>query len=146
MLKNIGVGKIVLNGCLGYVCATYFSYKYNQFTKAQLDLKAIPNKMLFLNETHNKIAETYDKVFARREFSNKLSRYRNVLLSYAEGDVLETGVGTGITFRFFNGKQITSYTGVDWSSIMLEKAFETKVELAKKDEFPFENKQQFKLM
>ena len=101
--------------------------------------------MLYLNETHNKIADKYDKVFARREFSNKLSRYRNVLLSYAEGDVLETGVGTGKTFKFYNSKQISSYTGIDWSHNMLEKAFETKQELQKEGKFSL-NTTLFKLM
>ena len=52
-----------------------------------MELKEISDKKLFLFETHNKISENYNNVFARREFSNKLTRYRNVLLSYAEGDV-----------------------------------------------------------
>ena len=102
-----------------------------------MELKEISDKKLFPFETHNKISENYNNVFARREFSNKLTRYRNVLLSYAEGDVLECGIGTGISLKHYNAAKITSFIGIDWSSQMLEKAFQTKEELIKTDSFPF---------
>ena len=52
-----------------------------------------------------------------------------MLLSYAGGDVLECGVGTGMSLRYYDANQVKSYTGVDWSSSMLEKAFEEIDEL-----------------
>lgn len=62
--------------------------------------------------------------------SNKINKYRKVMISYAEGDVLECAVGTGKNFRFYSVADVKSYTGVDWSSGMLEKAFETIDELS----------------
>jgi len=78
---------------------------------------------MFLLETHQKVADGYDQLFARREYSNKLTRYRAVLISYADGDILECGVGTGKNFKHFTSKDVSSYIGIDWSSNMLEKAF-----------------------
>ena len=57
------------------------------------------------------------------EFSNKLGLYRRTLLSYAEGRVLEMGVGTGSNLGFYDGPKITELVGVDWSEPMLFKAF-----------------------
>ena len=140
----------MFHAVLGYSGATYFSYKYNQLTKAHSDLREVSDKKLFLYNIHQSIAEKYDQLYARREFSNKLSRYRSVLLSYAEGDVLECGIGTGVTLKYYPADQITSFIGVDWSPSMLEKSFEKIEEL--KHEFPFGKKQKeqgkqfFKLM
>ena len=49
----------------------------------------------FLKEKHEEIAEKYDEMQKKREFSNKYGRFRKTLLSYAEGRVLEMGIGTG---------------------------------------------------
>ena len=51
---------------------------------------------MFLKNKHDEIAENYDEMNKKREFSNKYGRYRKTLLSYAEGRVLEMGIGTGI--------------------------------------------------
>jgi predicted TPR repeat methyltransferase len=58
-----------------------------------------------------------------REFSNKISRYRKRLLSYASGRVIELGVGTGANLPFYRG-DVDEVIGVDWSDKMLIKAFE----------------------
>lgn len=58
-----------------------------------------------------------------REFSNKLSRFRRRLLTYASGRVLEVGVGTGANIPYYRG-DVTELIGVDWSDKMLMKAFE----------------------
>ena len=58
-----------------------------------------------------------------REFSNKFSRYRRRLLSYASGRVLEVGVGTGANLPYYRSS-VYELVGVDWSDKMLMKAFE----------------------
>ncbi|CDW81984.1 protein kinase [Stylonychia lemnae] len=95
----------------------------DKITKAQSDLRDISDQKSFLHGVHQKIAETYDDTYNRREYSNKLSKYRRILLSYADGDVLEVGV--------------------DWSDNMLIKAFERVDEMKKKNMFNFDD---FKLM
>jgi predicted TPR repeat methyltransferase len=59
----------------------------------------------------------------KREFSNKLSRYRRTLLSYATGRVLEMGVGTGVNIPYYRSC-VSELIGIDWSEKMLLKAFE----------------------
>lgn len=54
----------------------------------------VANKREFLLDIDNKIAEKYDKIVEKQEVSRKILKQRKVLLSYAEGKVLETGVGT----------------------------------------------------
>ena len=94
-LKNLTPGQLIFQAVVGYGTASFVSYKYNLMTKAQEDLKDIDDKKLFLMERHQAIAESFDADMAQREWSNKLPQYRKVLLSYAEGDVLECGIGTG---------------------------------------------------
>ena len=50
---------------------------------------------------HQKVAEKYDEIFQKREFSNKFSKYRKIVLSYAEGRCLEVGIGTGENFKYY---------------------------------------------
>lgn len=57
-------------------------------------------------------------------------------MSYAEGKVLETGVGTAKNLKFYKMKQINELVGIDWSIKMIEEA------LAKDDE----NIMKFKLV
>jgi predicted TPR repeat methyltransferase len=59
----------------------------------------------------------------RREWSNKLSRFRRRLLSYASGHVLEMGIGTGANLPHYRN-EVEQLVGVDWSDQMLMKAFE----------------------
>jgi len=58
----------------------------------------------------------------KQEVSHKFIKQRNVLMSYAEGKVLETGVGTGLNLRFYRMNQITELVGIDWSIKMIEEA------------------------
>ena len=108
-----------------------------------------------MHSIHESTAEKYNDLVAKREFSNKLERYRRVLLSYAEGNVLECGVGTGKTLAHYDHSQIKSFIGIDWSSNMLLKAFEKIDELkndnnrfpfSKSDEYEVKGKAYFKLM
>ena len=133
-LKNMSTGRLIFQAAVGYGLASYVSYKYNLITKAQTELRDIKDKKLFLFKVHEKTAESYDSSTQRRELSNKIQTYRKVLLSYAEGKVLECGIGTGRTLRFYDSKLVKHLTGVDWSPAMLQKAFERVDELQTKNE------------
>ena len=85
-------------------------------------------------------------MMANREFSNKLPRYRKVILSYAQGDILECGVATGHTFQHYQKENVKSYIGIDWSSNMLLQAFQKLEELGPKSFSHGEDKKFFKLM
>ena len=145
-MSNMSTGRMLFQSALGYGIATFVSYRYNELTKAQQDLRAIEDKKSYLHQIHENTAETYNDLMARREFSNKLQRYRKVLLSYAEGDVLECGIGTGKTLQNYDHTIVNSFVGIDWSSNMLIKAFE-KIEDLKREEnkFPFEKNENYKL-
>ncbi len=77
---------------------------------------------------HDKIADKYDTLYKKREFSNKIQKYRRTLLSYAEGRVLEMGCGTGANFPFYTSR-VSKVVAVDWSKNMLMQAFGTLNEL-----------------
>ena len=103
-LKNLSTRSLLFQGAVGYGAAYYCSYKYNQLNNAQKELREIPDKKLHLFNIHEKSAESYDKNIEHRELSNKMNTYRRVLLSYAEGKVLEVGVGTGRCLKFYDPK------------------------------------------
>ena len=97
----MSVGKYVVLAGVSYSVSTYTSYKYNQFTKAQSDLKDVKDQKKFLHSVHQNVAEKYDEIYQKREFSNKLGKYRRIVLSYAEGKCLEVGVGTGENLKHY---------------------------------------------
>ena len=69
---------------------------------------------------HQKIAYEYDKRLEGYEKVNRLDVYRKVLLSYAEGFVLETGVGTSRNINYYPPD--CHVMGVDWATNMIEVA------------------------
>ena len=91
---NLSPVRIVAMFVVGYGATTLMSYKYQSFVKANEDVSNVANKREFLLDIDNKIAEKYDKIVEKQEVSRKILKQRKVLLSYAEGKVLETGVGT----------------------------------------------------
>jgi len=66
---------------------------------------------------YDRAAATYDSSGITRWFD----RLRARLLAQARGDVLELGVGTGATLRFYRG-EVRSLTAIDVSPRMLERA------------------------
>jgi ubiquinone/menaquinone biosynthesis C-methylase UbiE len=52
------------------------------------------------------------------------------VLSYAEGKVLDVGIGTGENLKYYT-KDVEQLIGIDWSDNMLLKAFEKVEELQK---------------
>lgn len=95
--------RIVVLGAVSYAAGSYCSYKYGKYTKAMETLSQVTDQRTFLRERHDAAAETYDEEQKRMEFSNKLGKYRRTLLSYAEGRVLEVGIGTGSNLRYYQG-------------------------------------------
>ena len=77
-------------------------------------MRDIKDKKKFLLETHNNVAEQYDSIYKQREFSNKFAKYRRTLLSYADGDVVEMGCGTGVNLPHYTNR-VKSILAVDWS-------------------------------
>lgn len=51
----------------------------------------------------------------------KIKQYRKILCSYAEGLVLETGVGTSRNIDYY--PPTSKIIGIDWASNLLEVAF-----------------------
>ena len=123
--------RYVVMAVVSYGVASYGSYKYGLITKAQSDLRDITDKRKFLLDTHEKFAEKYDTSYENRDFSNKIGRYRKTLLSYAEGDCIEFGCGTGANFAHY-GQTVKKLVAVDWSSNMLMKAMNKEQELRDK--------------
>ena len=126
------VGRFVTTAVVSYCIASFGSYKYGVITKAQSEVRDIKDKKKFLLETHDKIAEKYDSMYQKRDFSNKISKYRRTLLSYAEGDVLEMGSGTGANFSHYTSR-VDKVLAVDWSKNMLMQAFGRITELQQDD-------------
>lgn len=58
----------------------------------------------------------------RIETRNKINTYRKILLSYCEGNVLETGCGSGNNFEFYKDSVIDKVIAVDYSQSMLDEA------------------------
>lgn len=121
--------RYLVTAVVTYGIASYGSYKYNLLVKCQTDLRDVKDHKTFLRERHEKSAETYDQDMQNVEFSNKFGKYRKTLLSYAQGRVLEMGVGTGANFAYYNGPKVSELVGVDWSEAMLLKAFNKLDEL-----------------
>lgn len=49
---NLSMGQMIIPAIVGYGGATYFSYKYNDITKAQDDLRNIQDKRVYLLDIH----------------------------------------------------------------------------------------------
>ena len=78
----------------------------------------VPNYASFYHTIHEKIAPTYKALMSDYEWSKRFDKYRKVLCSYAQGQVLEVGVGTGFNYPWY--PTTSSIKAVDWSAAMLE--------------------------
>jgi hypothetical protein len=63
-----------------------------------------------------------DRITTANEAANGVAGYRKLLLSFAEGNVLETGVGASNNIRFYPHNKINSVTAIDYSPNALELA------------------------
>jgi uncharacterized protein YlxP (DUF503 family) len=59
----------------------------------------VQDKRQFLHKIHEQVGEKF--VVSVTE-ENKTGRYRKTLLSYAIGNVLEVGIGTGTNLQFYD--------------------------------------------
>lgn len=73
-----------------------------------------------MKKIHSNLAPRYDKFYSRVEVRNKINYYRKILASYCEGDILETGCGTGR--NFFSYKKNSNVVAIDYCQEMLEQA------------------------
>ena len=114
------LGRYLTTAAVSYVVAAFGSHKYGLITKAQADLRDIKDKKQFLQFTHENIAEKYDSIYQRRDFSNKFERYRRTVLSYATGRTAEFGCGTGANLPHY--QKNVKLLMIDWSAGMLMQA------------------------
>lgn len=74
----------------------------------------------FLKELHQQMAFTIDNTLNSYEKGTKIADYRQVLVDYCEGKVLETCVGSSRNGKYFAPG--TEVTFLDWSPNMIEVA------------------------
>ncbi len=63
-----------------------------------------------------------DRITTANEVLNGVAGYRKLLAGFAEGKVLETGVGASNNIRFYPQKKVLSVLGIDYSPNALELA------------------------
>jgi len=96
-----------------------------------------------LQEIHDLMAPNYEKKTENFEFRNQYNKYRRILYSYARGNCLELGVGTGRSLEFF--KNDVNLIAIDYSKKMLNFATE-KLENKEINRIPKDLKCQLKEM
>lgn len=110
----IGAGVVILG-----------SHAYHYYRKTREDelmevFMDVQDKDTFYKTRHDRIALTYDGEFESYEWSQRVHKFREVLLSYAEGKVLEVGVGTGRNWMYYPKE--CHVVGIDWSEEMLQES------------------------
>jgi methyltransferase OMS1 len=68
----------------------------------------------------SKLAPTWDATVRFDEFTSGITRWRRHIAQRAQGDVLEVAIGTGRNLDYYDARQVTSVTGLDFSRKMLE--------------------------
>ncbi|EAR90597.1 ubiquinone/menaquinone biosynthesis methyltransferase family protein (macronuclear) [Tetrahymena thermophila SB210] len=123
MAKYIKYG---ISATIMFGIVTYGSYKYHQIRSFEEEYYKNSNrKRQFLFNIHQNLAILYDKSVDSYEDLSKINQYRKILLSYAQGFVLETAIGTSRNLKFYPpGVKVL---GIDWSSNMLEAAMQKSV-------------------
>lgn len=108
---------------IGCGVVVFGSQMYHSYRRArESDLKEVwknnPDKAELLRTIHNQIATKWDEEMGSYEWAKRIDKYRKVLCSYAEGKILEIGVGTGANLKYYPGG--ARVLGLDWSSEMLK--------------------------
>jgi hypothetical protein len=116
--------KMVRVGILGtgvlFLGGLYVSYKYYQVKSFEGQFsKIIADRQAFFN-LHNDLAFNFDSKIDSGERKHKISKYRKSILKFAEGKVLETGVGTSRNLQHY--PLHCEVTAVDYSPKMIEVA------------------------
>jgi ubiquinone/menaquinone biosynthesis C-methylase UbiE len=108
-----------------YIGAAYIGVNLylNDKLRAEMDkVLSSGKKKGKLLSIHENLAGSYDKKTENFEFRNQFNKYRRVLLSYAQGKVLECGVGTGRSLEFYNNK-CNEVIAIDYNDKMLDHAY-----------------------
>ena len=114
------IAKGVFTSFIVFGSASYLSFKYNEFQRYSETLKKAEsegNLRKFLHEIHQN-SQDVKEVLPNTSLP-KENYYRKVLLSYAEGEVLETGVGLSDNSKFYP-KEVKKIMAVDWVKKCLE--------------------------
>lgn len=98
--------------------------KYREDLLAELYLNH-SDKASIYRDVQNKIATQWDEKMKDYEWAKRIDKYRKVLCSYAEGKVLEVGIGTGLNLPFY--PKGIKLIGVDWSENMLEECVKKNI-------------------
>ncbi|KRX00572.1 hypothetical protein PPERSA_12791 [Pseudocohnilembus persalinus] len=117
-LLKLGLFTITLCGGIGY--GSYWYHNIKQFEEEIY--KNSKQKKAFMYNIHQKLAADFDSMMDGYEKLSKIPQYRKILCSYAEGFVLETGIGTSRNLKYYpDGVRVL---GVDWASNILEVGFQ----------------------
>ena len=108
----------VISGTLFTFTVTYYYASYRKVLQQPLPTPdTIPN--LDITSIYNKTARGFDGDLDRYERGAGISKLRKKLVQLAEGDVLESAVGTGRNSEHYDRKKVRSLTMVDRSQGML---------------------------
>jgi ubiquinone/menaquinone biosynthesis C-methylase UbiE len=135
---KIGKPKFIDLNFFLYLGGFYFATTLFLNDKLRAEIKALEKqgkRKETLQEIHDRIASSYEKKTENFEFRNQIHKYRRILISYAKGDVLECGVGTGKSLEFY--KDDCKVIAIDHAPKMLEKA---KEKLDDKEFFDIKNR------
>jgi ubiquinone/menaquinone biosynthesis C-methylase UbiE len=123
--KFIGISFFVYLGAFYCALSLFINDKLKNEMQ-EIERKGLRKELL--HETHNRLANSYEKKTQDFEFRNQIPKYRRILISYAKGKVLELGIGTGKSLEFY--KPDCELVAIDYSSNMLKK---TEEKLENKD-------------
>jgi SAM-dependent methyltransferase len=118
------LAKGIFTSLIIFGSGSYLSFKYNEFTRYDETLKAVQSQgklRSFLHEIHQKSQDIKEEVLPNTSLP-KENYYRKVLLSYAEGIVLEPGVGLSDNQKFYPST-IGKVIAIDWVKKCIEYGF-----------------------
>ena len=138
---SISLSRAISLSVFSFFGTSIFMYKYERMSMANKEIAEVKNKRQYLFDKHQELAESYDKSL---EWKENIEKVRKTLLTYAEGNVLETGWGTGNNSKYY--KDDVKVTCIDWSVNMLQEALGKEYDnstiqykLADVESLPFEN-------
>lgn len=122
---HIGLYMTALKAIVGVGAVILASHGFHFYRRSREDelmevYMDVQDRAAFYKSRHDQIAATYDADFESYEWSKRIHKFRGVLLSYAEGKVLEIGVGTGRNWPYYPKE--CHIVGIDWSSEMLKES------------------------
>lgn len=117
------ISKAIFSSLVLFGGSFFLTFKYDQFQKYDETLKTVQsqNKLRsFLYEIHKKTQES--KEILPNTSLPKESHYREVLLSYAEGDLLEMGIGLTNNEKYYP-YNVNKIIAIDWVKKCIEMGY-----------------------